>query len=173
MSTYDAPAGSLIEQLGGDCLRIVGATPEDQVFTKEAEGTFNVTKLARDIARGKLASELWRMPIDERMLEHMRLRDINVPYAEALGESKCEVPGIILVSPPAPPEVEVSADIIDGTHRLYKRNALGCKTMDFYAVKIEHAAPYRVRYEIHRAGKWEPLADEIVLNATWGSYGQP
>lgn len=158
----------------GDRVRVWGADPTDEVFTVETTGTFNITRLSRAIEAGTVACALWEMPIDEALLHHVGLRDIDKAHTLTISAERLAQPGIILRCPPIPPAAEEIGELVDGAHRIIRLHELGMKTAAFYAVTLADAEQFRVSHQIMRAGQceWEPLDGRAILEATWGHYAK-
>ncbi|WP_156928963.1 hypothetical protein [Bradyrhizobium sp. th.b2] len=128
------PNGRGISYFGDDGKRIamVGVGPKDRVFRSEKFGLLNVSKALEAIKREKRRP--FRMAINDQLVHHISLVDIDLKYVFEMPEKQSNEPIIMVIA-------SDGANIIDGHHRLKRR--IIDKKRD---VKVHMLRPDTVRY---------------------------
>lgn len=158
------------KRLGATRIRRRGGSGGDQVFTLSIDGGYNVTQIARALSTGDLPRVTVDAPIDDAMMAHLRMRDLDMGYIEKMDPLRVLVPGILLATPRRDKHGNTVTEIIDGAHRAFRAFLSGGKTFRMFVVPEELMDPYRVTWDAEIRGKWQRLTGQQVLDFTWGTY---
>lgn len=130
--------------LGQPCHRLIGgpltvevenARPTDESFFRNEIGTINVTKAWTLVPKG---SKPTRIPISEALMDHVAKHVADEGVLRRMSHARMRDPVLMVMA-------ERGFILIDGTHRLKKRIALGKTWVMVFALVPEAIAHCQVR----------------------------